>query len=146
VAANIDMTATATTTTQFDFESTPAIPAKLETLPYLNAVIHESLRMRPTSTLLPRITPANRSVNVAGVEGTPPYTRINTFQWFIHRDPRRWERADEFVPERWLKSNDGTGKRNGGGEDVLWSFASGPRMCLGTNWTYYSKYALLPHS
>jgi cytochrome P450 len=124
---------------QPDPESISSIPAALEKLAYLNAVIHESLRMRPTSTPLPRITPPDCSVTVAGVEGIPPNTRINTFQWFLHRDPRKWARVDEFIPERWLERIDGTKKKSSGREDVLWPFASGPRMCLGTNWTYYGK-------
>jgi cytochrome P450 len=116
-----------------------AIPAALEKLEYLNAVISESLRMRPTSTPLPRITPSDRSVAVAGVEGIPPGTRINAFQWFVHRDPTKWDRADEFIPERWLGRSDGVDRKLSGREDVLWPFASGPRMCLGTNWTYYCE-------
>lgn len=28
------------------------------------------------------------------------------------------------------------GGKGQGREDVLWAFASGPRMCLGSHWTY----------
>lgn len=115
-------------------------PATLDGLPYLSAVICESLRMRPNSTPLPRITPANSSVRLAGIEGIPPGVRVNAFQWFVHRDPKKWDLVDEWIPERWL---DGNGKLlKGSGESQLWGFCSGPRMCAGSN---LSQYRQLPH-
>jgi cytochrome P450 len=113
-----------------------SVPQALDKVRYLDAVIYESLRMRPTSTLLPRITPPDRSVSIAGVDGIPPNTRVNAFQWFVHRDPKKWDRVDEWVPERWMERDES--KKNGR-EDVLWAFASGPRVCLGNNWTFYGK-------
>lgn len=110
-------------------------PSRLDSLPYLRAVIDECLRMRPTSTLLPRITPPDRTVSVAGIDNIPPNTRINSFQWFVHRDPTKWENVNDWKPERWL-SMDRSSKKHGR-EDVLWPFASGPRMCLGNHLTYY---------
>ncbi|KAI3323641.1 cytochrome P450 [Xylariaceae sp. AK1471] len=110
------------------------IAAKLDSLPYLRAVIDESLRMRPTSTPLPRVTPHTKTSCVAGVENIPPGTRINAFQWFVHRDPAKWERVDEWCPERWLHRDV---DRKLPTEDVLWPFVSGPRTCLGNNLTYY---------
>ena len=115
-------------------------PATLDELPYLSAIICESLRMRPNSTPLPRITPANASVRLAGIDGIPPGTRVNAFQWFVHRDPKKWDRVDEWIPERWL---DGDGRLlKGSGESQLWGFCSGPRMCAGSN---LSQYRQLPH-
>ena len=67
--------------------------------------------MRPNSTALPRITPQDRPVTLAGVEGIPPGTRVNTFQWFLHRDPEAWDLVEEWIPERWLDQREGDGKR-----------------------------------
>ncbi|KAI1432068.1 cytochrome P450 [Xylaria sp. CBS 124048] len=108
--------------------------AKLDSLPYLKAVIDESLRMRPTSTPLPRVTPPDRVSSVAGIDNIPPGTRINSFQWFIHRDPAKWDNVHEWRPERWLQRDT---DRKQSREDVLWAFVSGPRTCLGNNLTYY---------
>ncbi|KAI1167338.1 cytochrome P450 [Nemania serpens] len=116
------------------------ISSKLDSLPYLKAVIDESLRMRPTSTPLPRITPPDKTSSVAGVDDIPPDTRINSFQWFVHRDPAKWEHVHEWRPERWLQRD---ANKKTSREDVLWAFVSGPRTCLGNNLTYYSMQHML---
>ncbi|KAB8296762.1 hypothetical protein EYC80_002179 [Monilinia laxa] len=106
----------------------------LDKLPYLSAILMESFRMRPNSTPLPRITPSGRSVFLAGYDEIPPATRVNTFQWLIHRDPTKWEAVDEWRPERWLEENN---CKTDDGESRLWAFGSGARMCIGVNFTYY---------
>ena len=111
-------------------------PAAMEELPYLTAVIQESLRMRPNSTPLPRETPPGKTVSICGVDGIPPGTRVNCFQWFLHRDETQWDRPHEWDPERWLDCD--TEKLG-----PYWAFASGPRMCVGTNLTYYCKFSLV---
>ncbi|KHN96075.1 Cytochrome P450 [Metarhizium album ARSEF 1941] len=141
-AAGIDMTKRPAPETDVSI-SPDSIPVALEKVKYLDAVICESLRMRPTSTLLPRITPSDRRISLAGVDNIPPDTRVNAFQWFVHRDPEKWEKVDEWVPERWL-GRDGLGRKNDR-EDVLWAFASGPRICLGNNWTFYGEVLSLYH-
>lgn len=112
-------------------------PSLLDKLPYLSAILMESFRMRPNSTPLPRVTPQNRSVSLAGYDNIPPATRVNTFQWLIHRDPAKWKAVDDWRPERWLESTD---CKTDGEESRLWAFGSGPRMCIGVNFTYYSKF------
>ncbi|ESZ91235.1 putative ABC bile acid transporter [Sclerotinia borealis F-4128] len=115
-----------------DEKTTMPEPSVLDKLPYLSAILMESFRMRPNSTPLPRITPHDRSVSLAGYHDIPPATRVNTFQWLIHRDPTKWKEVDEWKPERWLESKD-----DKEGESRLWAFGSGPRMCIGVNFTYY---------
>jgi cytochrome P450 len=47
-------------------------------------------------------------------------------QWVLQRDPRFFERPDEFVPERWL---DGLAKRLP--KFAYFPFGGGPRICMG---------------
>lgn len=119
-------------------------PSSLDKLPYLSAVLKESYRMRPNSTPLPRITPSDRSVTLAGIEGIPPGTRVNSFQWFVHRNPNKWAQVHQFVPERWLETNEEDQEAN---NKVLWAFGSGPRMCVGSHLTQYgiSLRSFLPY-
>ncbi|KAI1827298.1 cytochrome P450 [Xylaria intraflava] len=116
-------------------------PQALDKLPYLSAVLQESFRMRPNSTPLPRITPEDRAVSLAGYGGIPPGTRVNSFQWFVHRDPTRWEAVDEWRPERWLeddsRSNFRPDNAKQSDEARLWAFGSGPRICVGVHLTQY---------
>jgi cytochrome P450 len=115
-------------------------PASLDNLPYLSAVLKESFRMRPNSTPLPRITPHDRSVSLADVHDISPGTRVNSFQWFVHRDPRQWDQPDRWMPERWLDEKKGE-------EGLVWAFGSGPRVCVGRHLTQYSKQSsLIPKS
>ena len=81
--------------------------ARLSQLPYLDAVIHESLRLYPTvgSSLL-------RSVPRGGTElcgyAIPEGTTVGTSAYTMHRLPI-WGDVDEFRPGRWLKEAGGTG-------------------------------------
>lgn len=112
-------------------------PSSLDKLPYLSAILKESFRMRPTSTPLPRITPQDRAVSLAGIDGIPPGTRVNTFQWFIHRNPDNYSRVNEWYPERFLDDEPKDGKT-----PLLWAFGGGSRMCVGVSLTQYRKCAL----
>lgn len=107
-------------------------PEVLDKLPYLSAVIKESLRMRPNSTPLPRITPRDQHVSLAGFDDIPPGTRVNVFQWFIHRNPDTCPAANEWQPERWLDTDPTSSTA-----PILWAFGGGSRICVGAALTQY---------
>jgi cytochrome P450 len=66
---------------------------------YLEGCLHEAMRLWPTTPLL-----AREAVQDATVAGTriPEGTQLMLLNVFSHRDAAHVDRADEFVPERWL--------------------------------------------
>ncbi|PWN96219.1 putative benzoate 4-monooxygenase cytochrome P450 [Tilletiopsis washingtonensis] len=97
-------------------------------LPYLQAVLSESLRYHSTSSLgLPRILPpqgatiCGRFFPGGSVLSVPAYT--------IHRDAEVWGKdAEEYNPDRWLP--EGARKEF---DKAFVPFSVGPRACVGRN-------------
>ena len=102
---------------------------------YLNAILKESLRLKPAvaenarealeDTILPR---------GGGLDGKSPIYIPKGWifvwsTWALHRRKDIYgEDADEFKPERWLNEGDKKGMK------VSWDylpFVAGPRVCIG---------------
>ena len=112
----------------------------LEKLPYLNAVIKESLRLSSgvVSGLL-RVVPSTgaRIGGVAVPPGVCPrivpsrnirltnllQTIVSCGSTFVHYNAVLFPEPDKFIPERWIESAEL--------DNWLVSFSRGPRMCLG---------------
>ncbi|TKY57651.1 cytochrome P450 family 71 protein [Spatholobus suberectus] len=95
----------------------------VERLPYLKAVVKETLRLFPPSPLLlPRETMEH--CNIDGYE-IQPKTIVHVNVWAIARDPQYWEEPEEFCPERFL----GSSMEVKGNEFEVIPFGSGRRMC-----------------
>ncbi|KAF7838268.1 cytochrome P450 71A1-like [Senna tora] len=92
---------------------------------YLNCVVKETLRLHPPAPLLaPRET--RSSVKIRGYQ-IPPKTSVYFNVWAIQRDPEVWERAEEFVPERFENS-----EIDFKGQDFEFiPFGAGRRRCPG---------------
>jgi cytochrome P450 len=97
-------------------------------LGYLKLVIKEALRLHPPAPLLvPR-----ESIEACELDGytIPARSRVIVNAFAIGRDPRYWEDAEEFKPERF---EEGGIDLNGGSYEFL-PFGSGRRMCPGFNY------------
>ncbi|CAK8537863.1 unnamed protein product [Lathyrus sativus] len=99
----------------------------VQKLPYLKAVIKETMRLYPSlPILLPRET-----MKECEIEGyrIPNKTLVFVNAWAIHRDPEAWKNPEEFYPERFIGSD-----IDFKGQDFdLIPFGSGRRVCPGLN-------------
>jgi cytochrome P450 len=58
-------------------------------------------------------------------------------QYIVHRDPRWWERPEEFLPERWLTEQP-TRPRY-----AYFPFGGGPRQCIGESFAWLEGIMLI---
>ncbi|KAJ6808881.1 putative cytochrome P450 76M5-like [Iris pallida] len=96
-------------------------------LPYLAAVIKETLRLYPVSPLLTPRCPA--SACTVGGYTVPPGSMVFLNVWAIQRDPSVWEDPLEFKPERFL--NSAANFDFSGSDTGFIPFGSGRRGCAG---------------
>jgi benzoate 4-monooxygenase len=99
-------------------------------LPYLEAVINETLRIHSTSGIgLPRqIPPDSPGVKILD-RVFPAGTVLSVPTYTIHHSREIWgPDADEFRPERWEPQNLTPRQRN-----AFIPFSYGPRSCVGRN-------------
>ncbi|XVF13298.1 hypothetical protein REPUB_Repub08aG0196800 [Reevesia pubescens] len=94
-------------------------------LPYLLAIMKESLRLHPVLPLLVPHCPSEDST--AGGYAIPKGSRVFVNAWAIHRDPSIWENPLEFNPDRFLNSN----WDFSGSDFRYFPFGSGRRNCAG---------------
>ena len=100
----------------------PTNAADLPTLPYTEAVLNESMRLRPPAWAIGR--EVRDPFDVDGVELKPGTVAVVS-PWLLHRDPRWWGTdATAFRPERWLE--DAEPPRH-----AFLPFGGGSRMCIG---------------
>ena len=101
-------------------------------LPYIQAIVKETLRIHPGSPLIFR--ESSRRAVVGGYD-IPAKTRLFINVWAIGRDPNHWACPLEFRPERFI-GEDGNGLSQldiRGQHYELIPFGSGRRMCPGTS-------------
>ncbi|XP_065858095.1 geraniol 8-hydroxylase-like [Euphorbia lathyris] len=98
--------------------------AEISRLPYLQAVVKETLRLHPSVPLLPRKARAN--VEMCGFI-IPKGTQILVNSWAIGRDGSMWKDSNSFFPERFLELDIDVRGRN----FELIPFGSGRRICPG---------------
>lgn len=122
-----------------DFE----IADLLESMPYLNGVCNEVLRLYPTIPVTARV--AIRDTTVAS-HFIPNGTMLFVVPWAINRNPALWgPDAGDFVPERWIDKESGRATMNGGSDSnyAFLTFLHGPRSCIGERFARAELRALL---
>lgn len=154
IIAGSETTATALTGTMYYLSRYPACLAKLRhevrnaftssseitgdataKLPYLSAVIEETVRIYPPVPFgLKRVSPGAH----IGPYFIPPGTVVSTDPWTAQHSARYWHQPDTFMPERWL--GDGFAADN---KRAFNPFSLGPRGCFGINLAYLEMRVIL---
>ncbi|MGA9162374.1 MAG: cytochrome P450 [Actinomycetota bacterium] len=100
----------------------PPVIGDLPSLPYAQAVVSESIRLRPPAWAIGRTAVADVSVGGYPI-GTGSIVVVSP--WLLHRDPRWWPEPDAFRPERWLTDELERPRY------AFVPFGGGPRVCIG---------------
>ncbi|GLJ48570.1 hypothetical protein SUGI_1024650 [Cryptomeria japonica] len=96
-------------------------------LPFMQAVVKESLRMHLPGPLLSWARLCTVDVDIAGGMHVPARTKDMVNMWYITHDPQIWESPHEFRPERFIEQ-----KVDVRGNDLrLAPFGAGHRVCPG---------------
>lgn len=98
----------------------------LKNLPYLKAVVMESLRLYPPAPIIYR-TQITSKTCVIGQYEVSPGTEVIINGWAMSRDPLVWKDPDEFLPERFMDSSD----HDPMGRLEMIPFGGGRRRCPG---------------
>ncbi|CAN0927700.1 3,9-dihydroxypterocarpan 6A-monooxygenase [Linum grandiflorum] len=94
-------------------------------LPYLRAVIRETLRLHPSAPLIIRECAEDCLVNGFSVKSK---TRVLVNVYAIMRDPKSWTNPDEFDPERFMEDSEYKGQNF-----RYLPYGSGRRGCPGAS-------------
>ncbi|KAK1140845.1 hypothetical protein N8T08_009842 [Aspergillus melleus] len=106
--------------------TSPASVLQLEKLPYLTAVIYESLRLSYGPVMrLPRVVPTEALQY--GDYVIPSWTPMSSISYFIHRDLILFPEPSSFKPERWLQDHEQTDHL----KRYIVNFSKSSRVCLG---------------
>ncbi|XP_058069881.1 geraniol 8-hydroxylase-like [Magnolia sinica] len=105
----------------------PVEESDIVRLPYVQAIVKETLRIHPP---VPLLVPhrAEASVEVCGYT-VPKHTQLFVNIWAINRDAKLWPNPTSFLPERFVGSDIDLRGR----DFELLPFGAGRRICPGLN-------------
>ncbi|MBM3689237.1 MAG: cytochrome P450 [Actinobacteria bacterium] len=114
----------------------PACFDDVKRLPFARAVLDEAMRLYPPVWL---VTRRALESDVLGGREIPRGALVIMTPYVVQRDPRYWDRPDDFDPGRFAE------RRGGGAEELatFWPFGLGPRMCLGRDFAYVEGILIL---
>jgi cytochrome P450 len=106
-----------------ELDAGPSDPEGIAALPWLRAVIDESMRLRPPAWIIGR--ESTEPCELGGI-ALPKGTTVLMSQWAVQRDARWFADPLAFKPERWLDGLAGRIPRF-----AYFPFGGGPRLCVG---------------
>ncbi|KAL2324688.1 hypothetical protein Fmac_023746 [Flemingia macrophylla] len=102
-------------------------------LPYLEAIVKETLRVHPIGPLLSWARLSTSDVQLSNGMVVPSNTTTMVNMWAITHDPNVWHEPLVFRPERFVKSEGGVEMDVRGVDLRLAPFGAGRRVCPGRN-------------
>lgn len=106
-------------------------------LKYTEAVLAESMRLYPPAWALGRLATEEHELNGYPIKKD---SLVLMSMYVTHRDPRFWENADEFRPERWMHEN---AIKEAGQKFIYFPFGGGVRRCIGEQFAWMEGVLLL---
>ncbi|CAN6468318.1 unnamed protein product [Victoria cruziana] len=107
--------------------------ADVARLPYLRAVVKETLRVHPPGPLLSWARLSTSDVQLSNGMVVPTGTTAMVNMWAITHDDAVWEDAGTFRPERFVEKEGGECVDVRGNDLRLAPFGAGRRVCPGKN-------------
>jgi cytochrome P450 len=117
---------------------------KLDSLPLLNAVMMETVRLRnPVRFPTRRLVPQGGTV----IDGffIPGGTTVSSSAYTLHMNGDAFPEPTKWIPQRWLNLPDDHGDTEKGGRlpndprRWYWAFTSGSKMCTGNHFAFLGK-------
>ncbi|CAL5088083.1 unnamed protein product [Urochloa decumbens] len=103
----------------------------IDRLPYLRAVVMESMRLHPPSPMLMPHAAMAGGAEVGGYP-VPTGTKVIVNLWAVMRDPAVWPDPEAFSPERFAGGAGGDAEFRGKERLGFMPFGAGRRACPGT--------------
>jgi len=103
-------------------------------LPYLDAVIKETMRLYPVAPFVVRKLSHPIPIEDESNETStilPSHSLACIWIYGLHRNPEFWNRPNDFLPERWLVNSHDPKRDKGIACGAYIPFATGPRNCVG---------------
>lgn len=114
----------------------PVTPEDYGKLKYTEAVLAESMRLFPPAWTIGRLAVEEHEFNGFRIA---PKSLVLASQYVMHHDPRFWDSAEEFIPERW----ESLSIKEAGNRFIYFPFSRGVRSCIGEGFAWMEGTLLL---
>ena len=108
----------------------------LPRLRYTEAILAESMRLYPPAWAIGRLSLEEHQL---GSYYLPENSLVLLSPYITHRDPRFWEDADQFIPERWNTQS----IKEAGQRYTYFPFGGGARRCIGEGFAWTEGVVLI---
>ena len=119
-----------------ELRSVPPLPSTLpsaqllDSLPFLEAVLIETMRVHPPAIgPFPRVVP-HTGAKIGKYHDIPPEVVVSATAVAMHRNSEVYPEPLAWRPERWIETSSDARKEM---DRWFWAFGSGSRMCIGNH-------------